>query len=794
MKMTPSSSSGSILRAPIGLRPLIGRLLIGTAIALGAAGLVPGVRAATTTFTGSGGDSNWSTSGNWTTAPGGGDDIVIDDVTGQSSLVLDGTHSIGSLSFGNSDTRTTAFTISGTTLTINGGLNADGNFTALGLTVNAPVATSTAQTWSVGGDVGSPTLDRGVKLVNPVSGTPIAFTLGGKLTKTGAGQLGFSGLTIGNGDIQVSGGSLKISAANATKTTLGGTGTLTVDNGAKLILSQGSSPSTSTFDISKAIRLEDGATVEVGGSQTFHANSKITSNITLATSSTTTINALNTSNFVFSGLFLGGDATSVFEKTGASTLTFSNTSATNQTLAKLKVSQGTLILNSSTSNGWRGDVEIAAGATLKNQLADQINNASAVTINGTWDMNLLRDIIDVISGTGSIINGGLANATNGLSLNATVSATYSGTFAGTFLATTGGYSGTQTFTNKVTTTNLYARSAAGTTGGITFSGNATASATTAYLGFTSGNNDGTLRVTDGATLTIGSGGVTQGTGNGVFALGGGSGTATVIHSASGTSTGNVMLTDGSGGSPVINTGTFTATYSGTVGGTGGLEKTGTGVLVLTANNSYAGTTTVSLGTLVVDGDHSGGAAYTIASGGTLAGDGLITTAGNAGVALEAGGKLSPGLSPGNFRFDLGTGTFDISAGVAAANTQALTFELGSSSDKISLVNSSSLLDIGSGVLEFDDFVFVDISGFAPGTYTLFDSGNTIVGSLGSSLTGTVGGYSATLQFANSSQDIVLNVVPEPSQTVLLVLAGVLLLGLRRRSLRTLAAAGSRRGA
>ena len=650
------------LCVPVGHDFLTRRVIALLVAPLLAVSLCQNVRAASTTFTGSGGNSDWSNPSNWTVLPVSGDDIVIDDSTPQNTLSLDGAQSVGTLTFGNAGTRTSAFAISGTNaLTIASGMTASGNFTALGLTVTAPIIIGAAQTWSVGGEAGSPVLDRGVKLVNPTAGTQLALTLGGQLTKTGTGQLGFSGLNIGNGNILVSEGSLKLSAANATKLTLAGTGTLTIGSGAKLILSQGSTPTTSTFDISKAIRLENGAAIEVGGAAAFNStNSKITSSITLAASSTTTLNALNVSgtngsNFVFSGLWLGGSADSILEKTGASTVTFSNTSATAQTLAKLKVSGGTLVLNSSMSNGWRGDVEVANGATLKNQLADQINNASAVTVNGTWDLNSLRDIIGSLSGSGSIFNTGNAGGTTGLAINANSNATFSGTVAGTYAATTGGFSGTQTFTGQVTLTNLFVQSLAGTTGGISFAGNATAAATHVTLGSTSlATVDGTLRVTDNAQLTIGAAGITQGLGNGVVELGGGIGVATLAVNATGTSTGNISLTDGSGGSPTVDTKGFALTLAGTVKGTGGLTKSGTGTLITTGANTYGGETSINLGTLLVNGTHNGGGAYTVKDGSTLGGTGSFTSA----VTVNAGGNFQPGASASIESLGAGTATFE----------------------------------------------------------------------------------------------------------------------------------------
>ena len=61
-------------------------------------------------------------------------------------------------------------------------------------------------------------------------------------------------------------------------------------------------------------------------------------------------------------------------------------------------------------------------------------------------------------------------------------------------------------------------------------------------------------------------------------------------------------------------------------------------------------------------------------------------------------------------------------------------------------------------LQFTDFLFAPLAGFGPGEYTLIEAGS-ITGSLGTSVSGTVEGRSATL--AIEGNDLVLNVVPEP---------------------------------
>jgi len=74
------------------------------------------------------------------------------------------------------------------------------------------------------------------------------------------------------------------------------------------------------------------------------------------------------------------------------------------------------------------------------------------------------------------------------------------------------------------------------------------------------------------------------------------------------------------------------------GGEGGLIKLGAGALILTNANTYAGATTVSNGTLEVDGSLAGSQVVVTANG-VLSGVGSISSP----VTINAGGVLSPGL-------------------------------------------------------------------------------------------------------------------------------------------------------
>jgi autotransporter-associated beta strand protein len=82
------------------------------------------------------------------------------------------------------------------------------------------------------------------------------------------------------------------------------------------------------------------------------------------------------------------------------------------------------------------------------------------------------------------------------------------------------------------------------------------------------------------------------------------------------------------------------TYAGAISGPGALTKQAAGRLVLTGTHHYTGATTVSAGTLLVNGV-IGASAVTVA-GGILGGNGLI----QGPVAIQPTGRLAPGASIG----------------------------------------------------------------------------------------------------------------------------------------------------
>lgn len=222
-------------------------------------------------------------------------------------------------------------------------------------------------------------------------------------------------------------------------------------------------------------------------------------------------------------------------------------------------------------------------------------------------------------------------------------------------------------------------------------------------------------------------------------------------------------------------------------------------VLIAADNNYTGNTSIrGVATLIANPDDNidnavlrvnnghdsrgsaTGSGDVSVMGGVLAGDGRIANSGGNGVVLgnssnnvakEAGGlsivgtaqgRLSPGAEEGVvgiLSFDLGSKGLDISDVVAQKNTKALVFDLAApgESDQVRLMGGS-VLKIGDGKLEFDDFDFHASNGLKAGQYVLFMSQTVpIGGSLGANRSGKVGAFNAALSLARNNRDVVLTV-------------------------------------
>lgn len=294
-------------------------------------------------------------------------------------------------------------------------------------------------------------------------------------------------------------------------------------------------------------------------------------------------------------------------------------------------------LTLSGNNTYTGATTINTG-TLTLGAANRIPNASALTVaaGATFDLNNFAETIGSLSGAGDVRLGSAA-LTTGDATNTIFSGVMSGTGGltkpGTGLFT---LSGANTYTGA-TTINA---------GTVQVAGGAAIADTSVV----------TLANVAGATLDL------NGTNETIGSLAGG-----------GAAGGNVTLGAGTLTAGGNNTST---TFSGTLSGTGGLTKQGTGLFTLSGANTYTGATIINTGTLTLGAANriADASAVTVAGGatfnlnnfaetvGSLAGAGNVTL--GSGI-LTAGGDNSfstfSGVMSGTGGLTKqGTGTFTLS--------------------------------------------------------------------------------------------------------------------------------------
>ncbi len=459
------------------------------------------------------------------------------------------------------------------------------------------------------------------------------------------------------------------------------------------------------------------------------------------------------------------------------------------------VKNGTGTLTFAGVNDIRGSVTLNAGGITVNPGASLCGDIADLIVNGgTLTLNQAAETIENLSGTGGTIVLGPGHT---LTSDPIGSTTYAGVISGPGAFTrlnvlSGGTTRTTTLSGANTYDGITTIS-----GGIISVGHPTALGSTvghtvvasgaevlftgAAVNFTvaeplriagAGNTDGgAIAVIASANPTL-SGPITL-TGDATVTVSS-SASATFSNAAAFTSLSNQSLTLAGGNNP-----SGFKLISGAISlGAGGLTKIQSGTWTLGGANTWTGATNINAGTLLVTGSITGTSAVNVTS--TLGGSGTITPASAGNVSLLAGGKLSPGTSAGNLSLVLsGGGQLDLTAGITS-NTGGLVFELDTptASDKITITGGA--LNIGSGLLNFDDFAFTPLGGFAEGDYTLFDGDTAIVGLLGASLSGPIGLFTGEIQLANGGTDLVLHVIPEPS-TAALLLGSLGLLARRRRS-------------
>ena len=253
---------------------------------------------------------------------------------------------------------------------------------------------------------------------------------------------------------------------------------------------------------------------------------------------------------------------------------------------------------------------------------------------------------------------------------------------------------------------------------------------------------------------------------------------------------NLDVANVQSGGAKINSNGFNVATSQALTGTGGLEKLGAGSLTLSANNTYAGTTTVSEGLLKVNGSVG---SIQVNSGASLGGSGTTGS-------LLVNGTLTPGNSTGT----LNTGSQTWFNG---ANYNWQIFDAaGSAGSGYDLLNIDGSLDLSNLTAGGFGINMWSLSGINPdvsGNATNFNAANNYSWILAQAAAGITGfeatdfsiftsaangtaGFSNTfdgaLSIAVAGNNLVLNyqAVPEPSSAALTLLGLVSTLALARR--------------
>jgi autotransporter-associated beta strand protein len=578
------------------------------------------------------------------------------------------------------------------------------------------------------------------------------------LTKAGPGTLVLAGTNTFTGSVFVNGGNLSFSNVTAA-----GAGSL--GNGS-----------------TTAVSISNGATLQYTG-----ANGAISG--TAATPGAHTYSLVG-----------GNGAISVSEAGTELTLNGAISGAG----SLVKSGAGTLTLGAAAT--YTGSTIINTG-TLKNSAGDRLPTTPVFINSGAvWDISAGGDTVGTIFGGGTISAGtgtariltvGGDNVSSMTTDGSNSFTTFSGNFSGAAahqLSKTG--NGVLTLSNAVTSSwtgttgvsggvlRLGASNTLSASSGMTIANSAGPSQLELGAGFTqqfaslgfggsagTATSQGNVLIGSGATLTVAGNLDYVSTNNPLGAVISGAGTLSV-----GSATRLITVND----STTVPASEAELTISTPIASVGafGINKAGTGTLLLSGSNTYTGTTTVTAGTLLINGSTATGSAVTVASGATLGGNGTV------GGNTVINGTLAPGNSPGLLTF---SGNLTLN-GTTALQVTGLT--RGSQYDA---VNVGTQLTYG-GILTVDfsntfssgaNFNFFDF-GSKTGSLSSIAFTGSYVGSLtetslGSGVwNGTVGGQD--FQFLNSSG--VLSVVPEPS-TWAMVVGGfaMLLIGQRVRRRR-----------
>lgn len=589
-------------------------------------------------------------------------------------------------------------------------------------------------------------------------------------------------ITVGSA---TTGGNLILSGGTAIN--LGGTATIT-NNSSNILDIQ--TPITGSAGLVKA----GSGNILLGGTSTFTGNISITGGVVQMQGTTATLGSGNFTgtmaidagaSFVYNGptaQILSGiiSGAGSVQLAGANTLTLTqNNTFTGDTViiggfvnARLGVNSNLALQNSALNTGSATSGRLIMGTGVTTPTLGGLKGSVALGTVVITNYNLITALtLNPGSGFSPSYSGVIANGAAGMTLTKTGLGTQTLSGNNTYSGATTISAGTLHF---ATTGALY--------------NNAPASWTAANI-----------RVQNGGTIGLNVGGTNEfSTGNITTLL---TNLASSGNATNGMNAGSRFAFDTTNASG----GTFTianviADSIGASGGARGVTKQGTGILVLSGNSTYSGTTAVNAGTLRVNGAHTGGGAYSVAASGTLGGTGSTTA------AVSVTGVLSPGASIETFQS--GALTFNDTSTFAYEVDSSVALSVGADLQLVTAPSNTGNLTIANGVSDVVTLTLTDLAGspvaFANGTTFslinydgtwnggLFNVGASEIADGGTFMVGnntwqldynaTSGGSNFSGQYLPTSSFVNIVAVPEPGTLALLACGGAIGAAyLRRRS-------------
>lgn len=585
------------------------------------------------TWSGGGGNDDWSTGANWTDGvpPASAADTFL-EFDGSTRLTpnTDAAWDLGSITF---NSGAGAFTLTGTTINLAESGTVANNSANTQTITNSSVNLPGVSTWDTsGGDL---------FVSSVITGNPEFFFQTGSVVKTGAGTLTFAGAntygegtTVRSGTLAiVSGGVINnTSAVVAVGESSGDVGAIVIDGGElrtqSFIIGDGGSTGSvimndGVFDSSSQVLIGGGfAGAGVGSFEVHGGNLSSFGTIFIGYAGTGSMTMTGGTLVSQNGISVGAnDGTGTFNVSGGS-LTFDGgtsisagssltiSGSTSYTLAGMYV-DGELTINGGVVTG-TSQGGIGSGGQV-----------GVVTVNGgTWTQT--GEMFIGLGGTGTLnVNGGYVSTTNTLTADTLIGVfgngivnVSSGTWAHGGNLSVGGYD--------------YMGMPFGGTGTIAVSGGLMDVSGTLFLGNGSGTGTLTISGSSGNRGVVSANSVVAGTGTATLTVNGGvlQAKGDEVAFLSGFQAGDVTV--GEEGA-TIDTQAFSVGIAMELSGTGGLTKVGSGTLTLSGSNSFVGDTFVSEGTLLLtDGSEmrflieDGDASNQIFGTGILDLDGIFT--------------------------------------------------------------------------------------------------------------------------------------------------------------------------